>query len=104
MLGGVGSEYIWRNCTRYCIIILYLKYKKNPIVKLYVIHTTKSKTGQNILGLSENIKDPHLKECFSVGGTSHMLTHTEGTKAEPLIIFVCQGWACFYIYTEKMLV
>ena len=100
MLGGVGSEYIWKNCIQYCIIILYLKYKKNPIVKVYIIHTTKSKTGQNILGLSENLKDLYLKECFSVGSTSHMLTHAHGGNQSRVIDNLCLSGVgmFFYIY------
>lgn len=89
MLGGVGNEYIWKNCIQYCIIILYLIYKKNPVVKLYIIYTTKSKTGQNILGLSKTLDDLSLKECFSVGGTRYMLTHAHIGNRSRVIDNLC---------------
>lgn len=80
--------------------------KKNPIVKLYIIHTTKSKTGQSILGLSKTLKDLFLEECFSVVCTLHTLTQAHIGNWIRVIDNLCLSeigmFVCFFI--KKMLV
>lgn len=84
-----GREWIYPK-TLYSVLCYNFVFEigKNSVVKLYIIHTTKSKTGQKSSWLVR-IPKRYLKTCLSVGGTLHMLSHIHGGNCIRTIDNLC---------------